>query len=152
VEITSKTPALDATPYHQRFIKAMDDDFNTPQALAALFDLATAINKAADTGTDLAKAQETLLALAKDVLGLTFKRVDARIKVPTATIEVSGIPPDIHTTSINEDIIQLVTQRDELRKTKNWAEADKIRDKLSQMGITVEDTPSGPVIIVSSKP
>ena len=55
-----KGKALDAAPYHQRFIEAMDDDFNTPQALAALFDLARDINRAEEEGMNVVQGRETL--------------------------------------------------------------------------------------------
>jgi cysteinyl-tRNA synthetase len=63
---------LDARPYYDKFIEAMDDDFNTPQAMAALFDLARDINRAEEDGKDAAQARRTLKELG-GVLGLTFK-------------------------------------------------------------------------------
>jgi len=143
----------DAKTYHNRFISAMDDDFNTAKALATLFDLAQEINRAVNLGHEdkVAENRKTFKELT-EVLGLLLPEpVDVVIKVPVATMDVSALPPTIDTLSV-EEVRKLIIQRDQLRKAKNWAEADKIRDKLSQMGITVEDTPSGPVIIVSSKP
>ena len=64
--------ALDAEPHRKQFIEVMDDDFNTPQALAAIFDLARAINQASDEGHTIIRGQQALLELA-DVLGLTLK-------------------------------------------------------------------------------
>ena len=120
-----KGEALGAEPYRQRFIEAMDDDFNTPQALGVLFDLARKINEAGDAGTSINKAQSTLLALAQDVLGLTLKAVAFGETAP---------------------ITRLIEEREKLRKAKKWQEADKIRAKLDEMGVTLEDTAEGTII------
>ena len=110
-----------------RFIDAMEDDFNTPSALAALFDLVRAINQARDAGLaaeDLAAGQTVLRELA-GVLGL---RLDLRR-------ETSGD---------SAPYIQLLVEiRDELRKARQWEWADRIRDRLAQAGISVEDDPAG---------
>jgi len=66
---------IDTGAYRQRFIEAMDDDFNTPQAIATLFDLARDINRASDEGYSVAATQGILLELA-GVLGLTLKTVE----------------------------------------------------------------------------
>ncbi len=112
----------------QRFVSAMDDDFNTPQALAALFDLVRAINQARDEGVAgpaFADAQATLLELA-GVLGL-------RLELPP-TEQVQAIAPFV-------DL--LVRVRGDLRAAKQWALADQIRDELAKLGIILEDGPSG---------
>jgi cysteinyl-tRNA synthetase len=110
-----------------RFIEAMEDDFNTPPALAALFDLVRAINQARDAGLsaeELAAGQTVLRELA-GVLGL---RLDLRR-------ETSGD---------SAPYIQLLVEiRDELRKARQWELADRIRDRLAEAGISVEDDPAG---------
>jgi cysteinyl-tRNA synthetase len=130
-ESGGKKKALDAEPYRQRFIEAMDDDFNTPQALGVLFDLARKINEAGDAGINIKKAQGVLASLAQEVLGLTLK--------PVAFVEPT------------ESITQLVEERERLRKAKKWQEADKIRAKLVEMGVTLEDTPEGPIVRAKRK-
>jgi cysteinyl-tRNA synthetase len=70
--IGGKGKAFDAQPYHNRFVEAMDDDFDTPQAIATLFDLARDINKAEESGMEVVKTREMLNELG-GVLGLTFK-------------------------------------------------------------------------------
>jgi cysteinyl-tRNA synthetase len=117
---------LDAAPYRKQFIEAMDDDFNTPQALAALFDLARSINQAADTGTGFAQAKSVFLELAQNVLGLSLSSADYR-----------G----------NAEIQQLIEDRQNLRKEKKWKEADAVREKLTALGVAVEDTTTGVKII-----
>jgi len=128
-----KGEALDAKPYEKQFIEAMDDDFNTPQALAVLFDLARMINQAADAGGGFAKAKEVLSGLAQDVLGLTLKPAELIEPQEEATIK------------------KLVEEREKLRREKKWQEADKIRAKLDEMGVILEDTPEGTVIRAKRK-
>ena len=113
---------LDPEPYRRMFIEAMDDDFNTPQALASLFDLARAINQAADYGTDITEAKKVLTDLAQDVFGL---------KLEAASYED------------NPEIQKLITERQIYRKEKRWKEADAVREKLTALGVAVEDTPTG---------
>jgi len=121
-------PPVEPKPFEQRFTEAMDDDFNTPQALGVLFDLARVINQAADSGSGSQDAKRVLLSLAQDVLGLTLK--------PVEFIELGEEAP----------IKRLVEERNRLRKAKKWQEADKIRAKLAEMGVTLEDTPEGTII------
>jgi cysteinyl-tRNA synthetase len=113
---------LDPEPYRKIFIEAMDDDFNSPQALAALFELARAINQAADGGSDVAEAKKVLTDLAQNVIGL---------KLAAARYED------------NPEIRKLITERQVYRKEKNWKEADAVREKLAALGVAVEDTPTG---------
>jgi len=122
----SKGEAIDAESYRKCFTEAMDDDFNTPQALAAIFDLAREINLAADLGKGFNKAKAVLLKLAGDVLGLTLEPVDNL-----------GLCGDI------VEIKELVRERDKLREAKQWQQADEIRAKLTELGVVLEDTPSG---------
>jgi cysteinyl-tRNA synthetase len=114
------------------FHAAMDDDFGTPRALAALFGLVTAINRARDAGVDgatLGRAQATLVALA-EVLGLKLQSTGA-----AAGAALAGAP----------FINLLVALREEARATRNWAQADRIRDGLAELGVQLEDGPAGTV-------
>jgi cysteinyl-tRNA synthetase len=117
---------LDAKLYREQFVKAMDDDFNTPQALSNLFDLARVINQAADTGIGFAETQGILCELAREVLGLKLKPMDK--------IEIRGDLAKIN---------KLVEKRDSLRRAKRWQEADDIRNQLLKMNIILEDTAKG---------
>lgn len=119
-------PALDSEPFRQKFIESMDDDFNTAQAIAVLFDLVREINRAREEGRDIAEAQRTLAELA-GVLGLT--------------LEEPAKPP-LEAAPLVELLVEV---RDELRKAKQWQLADRIRSRLADMGITLEDTPKGTV-------
>jgi cysteinyl-tRNA synthetase len=129
-----KGKALDARPYYDRFIEAMDDDFNTPQAIAVLFDLARDINRVEEEGMDTAKARETLKELG-GVLGLTFKSHDAVVEATTAQATATAFAPTI--------IGQFIEERNRLRKDKQWQQADEIRNRLAQLGVIIEDTKTG---------
>jgi cysteinyl-tRNA synthetase len=149
--------ALDAAPYRQRFIDAMDDDFNTPQAIAALFDLSRDINRAEEVGMDAGKARETLKELG-GVLGLTFKAreeppldIEPLKKVASSIFEkvkaanVSGIAAGNVPDDVDAIMALLIAIRKELRKAKQFQLADEIRNGLNEIGITLEDSAAGTV-------
>ena len=119
-------PAFNAEPVEQTFIQAMDDDFNTAQAIAALFELAKEINRGAEQGVNITEAQHVLLKLA-GILGLTLK-------------EKTNLPIG------SESFISLLLSiRDDLRDDRQWQLADRIREGLTDSGITLEDTPKGTI-------
>jgi cysteinyl-tRNA synthetase len=109
--------------YRQRFVEAMGDDLNTPAALAALFDLARDINRSRDEGRDVKEAQGGLRELA-GVLGLTLREPEAAM----------GAAPFI-------DL--LVELRKELRTARQFELADRVRSRLAEAGITLEDSAEG---------
>lgn len=117
-------PALDASPFRSRFLAAMDDDLGTPQALATLFDLAREINRARNEGRRTEEAQSTLRELA-GVLGLTLREGAA------ASLDIAPF------------VELLIEVRQELRSQRLYALADKVRSRLGEMGIVLEDTPQG---------
>ena len=118
---------LDPQPFRDRFLNAMDNDLNTPQALACVFDLAREINRAVEAGKNAGPAQDVLRELGR-ILGLTFQE------------RASG---DQHRLAAKPFIDLLVSTRLVLRKAKQYALADQIRDELAKQGVTVEDTPQG---------
>lgn len=112
----------------QGFYEAMDDDFSTPQALAHIFELVKAINTARDAGVagePFEEAQQTLLTLT-GVLGFDLES--------GATAGQAEAQPFIEL---------LINVRSELRAAKQWRLADKIRDDLAELGVILEDTPTG---------
>jgi cysteinyl-tRNA synthetase len=114
----------------RQFHEAMDDDFNTPVAVAALFDLARVINRARSESAApeaIEPGRRTLVELAS-VLGLDL------LAAPEA--EAGDAAPFI-------DLLLRVRQ--DLRAARQWALADAIRNELASLGIEVEDTPAGPV-------
>jgi len=148
---------LNTEPYRQRFIEAMDDDFNTPQALATLFDLAREINRADEAGLDAQKAREALKELG-GILGLTFKApeeepLDAEplrelaitINELIITAGLEGITPGGVPDDADAIMELLISVRKELRKARQFQLADDIRNKLGELGIALEDTPQGTV-------
>ena len=117
------SPSLDPSPFVERFTGSMDDDMNTPRAMAALFDLVREINRAGEDGTGTAKARESLRELA-GVLGLTLERPDR-----------GGDAAPL--------VDLLIQTRAELRAAKMYAQADTIRDRLEELGYVLEDGPGG---------
>ena len=119
-----------ATATRERFIAAMDDDFNSAAAFGALFDLVREINRSREAGASpaaLATAQATLRQLA-GVLGLTLKE--------TAEEQAVAAQPFV-------DL--LVAVRRDLRAAKQYALADRIRTELAKLGVALEDRPEGTV-------
>ena len=119
-------PQVDASPHRARFAAAMDDDLNTPQAIAALFDLARDINRGRDDGQSIDDGQAALRELGA-VLGLTFA-------------DRAGSDADLTAAPF---IDLLVSVRSELRAARQFALADQIRDGLAEQGVTLEDGPQG---------
>ena len=119
-------PEVDAQTHRTRFAAAMDDDLNTPQAVAALFDLARDINRGRDSGQSIDAGQTALRELG-GVLGLTFKDRPARED------NLAAAP----------FIDLLVSVRTELRAARQFALADQIRDGLAEQGVTLEDGAQG---------
>jgi len=148
-----KGKALDAEPYRKQFIEAMDDDFNTPQALAVLFDLAREINQAADSGLSFQDAQGVLLSLAREVLGLKLPKTRL-VSTGQGLIKISGklsaklIIPD----TVNALVHRLVEERVKCREEERWQRADEIRNKLAKLGVTLEDTETGTDVTYKSVP
>jgi cysteinyl-tRNA synthetase len=124
-QVDAASAALDASPFRERFIEAMDRDLNTPQAVAALFDLAREINRARDEGQAAEEAQAALRELA-GILGLTLAE-EAESLAAAPFIEL------------------LIEMREELRQAKRYDLADSIRGRLGELGIALEDTPQGTV-------
>ena len=118
-------PAADISgdDYRERFGASMDDDLNTAGALASLFDLAREINRARDDGRAVDEAQATLRQLAA-ILGLTLRERE--------TAQGADAFIDL-----------LVELRSDLRDEKQFALSDKVRDRLLELGITLEDVQGG---------
>ncbi|MFC2019344.1 DALR domain-containing protein, partial [Chloroflexota bacterium] len=146
---------IDTEDYRQRFTTAMDDDFNTAQALASLFDLARDINRASEAGYSITPAQELLKEMA-ELLGLTLvlpekpsldveplKQLLSSINERLLAAGLKAIPVD----KLPDDVEPLMglatTTRDQLRKDKHFELADEIRTRLDELGIALEDTSGG---------
>jgi cysteinyl-tRNA synthetase len=115
-----------------RFLAAMDDDFNTPQALAVLFDFNKEVNSLLNEGQPVAGGtlkliDETYRALGEEILGIIPDTLEA---TPDAGLE--------------DELIGLIADlRAEARARKDWATADAIRDRLAEIGVLLGDRPEG---------
>jgi len=117
--------------YAIRFEEAMQDDFNTPQAISVLFDLAREINRQKTTDETAAQPLAILLKELASVLGLLQEDPENYLRGGSEE-GVTG-----------EAIEALIEQRLQARKSKNWKESDRIRDELKAQGIILEDSPQG---------
>jgi cysteinyl-tRNA synthetase len=125
--------------YAQRFHAAMQDDFNTAGALSVLFDLARDINRAREAGDNSATKLAGRLRQLGGVLGLLQRDPEAvfqDVSDATTSREDAGILS-------REQVEQLIGQRSEARKNRDFAESDRIRDELKAHGIVLEDGPQG---------
>ncbi len=147
VEVATALVASEATA---RFRKAMDDDFNTPEAIAVLQSLATEVNRAKSLG-EAAKAGELaaeLLGLA-GVLGLLMQSPDGFLHKSRVVPRVEG-DAGLTQASTAEHlsdprIAEWVEKRIAARKARDFKEADRIRDWLVAIGISLEDGPAGTI-------
>ena len=118
-EAFSKTDA-----YVEEFEKAMDDDFNTADAISAIFELV----KLANSNSSSDNSKEYIDTLMKKITTLT---------------DILGLKTDKKEEMLDEDIEALIAERQQARKDKNFARADEIRDELLAKGIVLKDTREG---------
>lgn len=127
-DMTAEEKAFTETfdSYRQKFDDAMDDDLNTADAISVIFELVRAINIAVEKNPTKALATACLDMLHEftDVLGLLYNKKD-------------------EDDSLDSKVEAMIEARQAARKAKNFAEADRIRDELKAMGITLMDTPQG---------
>jgi cysteinyl-tRNA synthetase len=133
INLTDKTsaPKLDKNnSYYQRFCKAMDDDFNTPEALAVLFDLTKELNRVKSADKNQATCLAHLLVSLGNVLGLLHQDAEQFMQGDESDDEVAMIEA-------------LIKQRNDARENKDWSSADDARDKLAALNIVLEDGADG---------
>ena len=119
--------SIELGKYHEDFIAAMDDDFNTAGAFGSVFDMVREINT--QMGRVSKQALEAAAALFDEltgVLGLVYNRKEAQV---------------------GDEVEVLIAERTQARKDKNWKRADEIRAQLKEMEVTIEDTPQGTKIV-----
>ncbi len=115
--------------FEKRFNAALDDDFNTPIALSVLFELAKLVNSEREKDIDQASALAQLLIKLGGYIGILQTNADEFL---TQGVDLS-----------NEDIDAKIKQRNEARDNKDFALSDQIRDELTELGITLEDSANG---------
>ena len=115
--------------YRERFVEAMDDDFNTADAISVIFELVREANSITAPGNNptaaVAKKCLEMFSELTDVLGLIYGEEDTDDE------------------ALRQEVEALIAARSAARAEKNWAEADRIRDRLKEMGIVLMDTKQG---------
>ncbi|WP_440996970.1 cysteine--tRNA ligase [Arhodomonas sp. SL1] len=122
---------VDPEDWRARFDAAMNDDFNTPEALAVLFELARVVNRAREAGERDAAGLGALLRELGADLGLLRDDPEAFLKGSPA-----GGPDDA-------EVERLIAERAEARRNREFARADAIREQLQSQGVVIEDSPEG---------
>jgi cysteinyl-tRNA synthetase len=119
------------------FYRAMNDDFNTPEAIAALFEIAKEINRNRENDPPRAAALAGCLRYLGGVLGLLQDAPETFLRAAT------GAGADVSTALSEDEIEALIAARIRAREDRNWAEADRIRKDLDAYGVVLEDGASG---------
>jgi cysteinyl-tRNA synthetase len=157
--------AMDPTPFREQFMAGMDEDLNTPKALAAMFDLSREMNRQRDEGHSITVAQDCLRDLGA-LLGLTFEDPKEPLAVDVESYnaliasvqeqvsgtehkELIGLLPKPDAASVEtvvpQNIDLLIMLRAECRNYKQYALADEIRGWLDSQGVSVEDSAAGSI-------
>jgi cysteinyl-tRNA synthetase len=122
--------AVDA--HRAAFCEAMDDDFNTPQALAVLFDFVKEVNRYLDQSTEpeaatLSAMDQLFRDIGEKTLGIIPETIESRVS-----------------DELIEDLLDIVVGlRDEYRENRDWSRADRLRDALKEIGVELQDGPEG---------
>jgi cysteinyl-tRNA synthetase len=135
---------LEAGETRARFVEAMEDDLGTPQALAALFELARSINRGRDEGRDVAPAQAELRELTS-VLGLRLEEDDAADSLDAVALSKLAAELEVVCggTDVTSTVEALIERRAAARAERDFALSDRIRDELATLGVVLEDGAEG---------
>lgn len=143
----ANTPAVEnnendeSNDYTQRFTAAMNDDFDTPKAMAVLFELASEINKThnAQLSSCLKKLGGCLGLLQQNAQEFLQSSPAPQIISPKTIFNNSSVGEATLTTFSKDEINAKIAERTQARQNKDWAKSDQIRDELAQQGIILED-------------
>jgi cysteinyl-tRNA synthetase len=126
-------------PYRKQFRDAIADDLNLPQALAVVWNIVREANKRQDRN-----AWDAILDFDR-VFGLGLKKLAATVThtVRTGTSASAQLTLVSHPADTPEQVVKLAAERCEARKAKDWARSDRLRDRITELGWVVEDTPDG---------
>ncbi len=130
LDLESGNPSSIDGNYQLRFNEAMDDDFNTPEAIAVLFDITREINRLKTQNPQKAANLGCLLKQLAAILGHLQQDPEQYLQQGSDNVD---------------EVDALIALRNKARKDKNWAESDRIRDLLLQQGISLEDTSEGTI-------
>lgn len=129
-------------PWAVRFKAAMDEDFNTPEAMAVLFELASEINRGRDAKlSGLLKALGGVVGILQNT-PVAFLQGENR-HANASTLAGANISVEVTKDYGNENIQGMIDARAAAKITKNFAEADRIREELKSVGVILEDSPQG---------
>ena len=127
----------DCDAYTRAFHKAMDDDFNTPEAIAVLFEIAREINKHRDSDPEKSASLAGCLCALGKILGLLQTEPESYFRESVSVLDPET--PAMTETGVED----LLARRIAAREARNWVEADRIRDQLDAAGVVIEDGPAG---------
>jgi cysteinyl-tRNA synthetase len=125
LDYSSPSP-IDDNPFEGRFMAAMEDDFNTPEAISVLFDMAREINRLKEKDKDKAVALAASMVKMGEVLGILQSSPEAFLQKGNESVDSAYIE-------------ELIVRREQARAEKSWQEADAIRDELTSLNVVLED-------------
>ncbi|MCL4078512.1 cysteine--tRNA ligase [Coriobacteriia bacterium Es71-Z0120] len=139
----------------ERFVEAMDDDFNTAGALAAVFELGRACNAflaehQAKLGTEDRGVLEEAASAVRELLSVLGIELGEAEREAEPSADVIGMARDLAGyagTDADEALRALLAAREAARSERNWEAADAVRDALGSLGYAIEDTPQGPRVV-----
>ena len=139
----AKTIDWSASPHAARFKEAMDDDFNTPLAMAVLFELAADVNRGDAAAASLLKSLGAVLGLLQDhpVAFLQGRSAAARPGIGNMTANIGGA--GTFSADLSDAVGQKISERSAAKQAKDFKRADVIRAELLAQGIVLEDKPGG---------
>ena len=117
---------IDNNPFESRFQSAMEDDFNTPEAISVLFDMTREINRLKEKDEDQAVGLAVSMVKMGEVLGILQSKPEAFLQKGNDSVDSAYIE-------------ELIARREQARAEKDWQEADAIRDELMSLNVVLED-------------